>query len=152
MVKICQKGLLKINFEIIPKKRIFRFLPKISAGHGWSWKFFFASFQILGPLGCQGWAVIPQNVKKVKITTPYCILITVPYNLQNPSLLNHRVPMLTAADTLINFTWQIMPKNFFRQNRMTGTTSVVFSLSYTNLLVNQCWGCARFWASRIRIH
>jgi hypothetical protein len=32
---------------------------------------FFAYFQILGPLGCQGWVVIPQNVKKVKITAPY---------------------------------------------------------------------------------
>jgi hypothetical protein len=27
-------------------------------------KFFFANFQILGPLGCQGWVVKPQNVKK----------------------------------------------------------------------------------------
>jgi hypothetical protein len=71
MVKICQTGLLKLNFETRPKKRIFRFLPKISAGHGWSWKFFFANFQILGPLGCQGWVAIPQNVKKVKITAPY---------------------------------------------------------------------------------
>ncbi len=70
MVKICQTGLLKLNFEIIPKKSIFRFLPKISAGHGWSWKNVFASFQILGPLGCQGWVFIPQNVKKVKITAP----------------------------------------------------------------------------------
>ncbi len=26
------------------KKRIFRFLPKISAGHAWSWKFFFCQF------------------------------------------------------------------------------------------------------------
>ncbi len=68
MVKICQTVLLKLNFEIIPKKRIFRFLQKISAGHGWSWKIFFANFQILGPLGCQ----VPQNVKKVKITAPYC--------------------------------------------------------------------------------
>ncbi len=64
MVKICQTGLQKFNFEIIPKKLIFRFLPKISAGHGWSWKIFFANFQILGPLGCQGWVVIPQIVKK----------------------------------------------------------------------------------------
>jgi hypothetical protein len=31
---------------------------------------FFAIFQILGPLGCQRWVVIPQNVKKVKITAP----------------------------------------------------------------------------------
>jgi hypothetical protein len=28
MVKICQTGLLKLNFETRPKKRIFRFLPK----------------------------------------------------------------------------------------------------------------------------
>ncbi len=34
-------------------------------------KIFFANFQILGPLGCQGWVAIPQNVKKVKITAPY---------------------------------------------------------------------------------
>ena len=27
-------------------------------------KIFFANFQILGPLGCQGWVAIPQNVKK----------------------------------------------------------------------------------------
>jgi hypothetical protein len=33
-------------------------------------KFIFANFQILGPLGCQEWVVIPQNVKKVKITAP----------------------------------------------------------------------------------
>jgi len=58
MVKICQTGLLKSNFETRPKKRIFRFLPKIFAGHGWSWKFFFANFQILVPLGCQRWVVI----------------------------------------------------------------------------------------------
>ncbi len=72
MVKICRTGLLKLNFEIVPKKRIFRFLPKISAGHGWSWKIFFANFQTLGPLGCQGWVVIPQNVKK---SQNHCTLI-----------------------------------------------------------------------------
>jgi hypothetical protein len=27
-------------------------------------KIFFANFQIHGPLGCQGWVVIPQIVKK----------------------------------------------------------------------------------------
>jgi hypothetical protein len=31
---------------------------------------FFANFQILGPLGCQGWVVISENVKKAKITAP----------------------------------------------------------------------------------
>ncbi len=72
MVKICQTGLLKSNFETRQKKRIFRFLPKISAGHGWSLKFFFANFQILGPLGCQAWVVIPQNVKKSK---NHCTLV-----------------------------------------------------------------------------
>jgi hypothetical protein len=29
-------------------------------------KIFLANFQILGPLGCQGWVVIPQNVKKIQ--------------------------------------------------------------------------------------
>ncbi len=70
--KDLSNGASKIIFEIIPKKRIFPFLPKISAGHGWSRKIFFANFQILGPLGCQGWVVIPQNVKK--ITAPYCTM------------------------------------------------------------------------------
>jgi hypothetical protein len=69
--KICWKnckdlsnGAPNIKLWNHTKKRIFQFLPKISAGHAWSWKFFFANFQILGPLGCQGWVVIPQNVKK----------------------------------------------------------------------------------------
>jgi len=35
-------------------------------------KKFFANFQIFGPLGCQGWVVIPQNVKKSK---NHCTLI-----------------------------------------------------------------------------
>jgi hypothetical protein len=39
-------------------------------------KIFFANFQILGPLGCQGWVVIPQNVKKFKITALYCTQYT----------------------------------------------------------------------------
>ncbi len=72
MVKICQTGLLILNFEIIPKKCIFRFLPKISAGYAWSLNFFFANFQILGPLGCQGWVVIPQNVRE---SQNHCTLV-----------------------------------------------------------------------------
>jgi hypothetical protein len=34
-------------------------------------KLFFANFQIFGPLGYQGWVVLPQNVKKAKVTAPY---------------------------------------------------------------------------------
>ncbi len=37
--------------------------------------FFFANFQILGTLGCQGWVVIPQNVKKSEITAPYWLCL-----------------------------------------------------------------------------
>jgi hypothetical protein len=37
--------------------------------------FFFANFLILGPLGCQGWVVIPQNVKK---SQNHCTLL---YNM-----------------------------------------------------------------------
>jgi hypothetical protein len=69
--KICQTGFLKLNFEIIPKKNF----PVFAKNFRRPWmklKFFFANLQILEPLGCQGWVVIPQNVKKVKITAPYC--------------------------------------------------------------------------------
>ncbi len=38
-------------------------------------KIFFANFKILGPLGCQGWVIIPQNVKKVKITAPSHVVL-----------------------------------------------------------------------------
>ncbi len=54
----------KIKLWNHTKKTYFPVFPKISAGHGWSWKFFFANFQIIGPLGCEGWFVIPRNVKK----------------------------------------------------------------------------------------
>ncbi len=75
----------KIKLWNHTKKRIFRFLPKISAGHGWSWKNTFANFQILGPLGCQGWVAIPQNVKKKsKSLHPNVQLIRLVYTV--PSL------------------------------------------------------------------
>jgi hypothetical protein len=69
MVKICQMGLLKLNFEIIPKKPNSGFCQKFLQAKD-EVEIFFANFHILGPLGCQGWVVIPQNVKKVKITAP----------------------------------------------------------------------------------
>jgi hypothetical protein len=69
MVKICQTVLLKLNFETRPKKRIFPICQKFPQAMD-EVENFFANFQILGPLGCQGWVVIPQNVKKVKITAP----------------------------------------------------------------------------------
>ncbi len=56
MVKICRKGLLKLNFEIIPKKRILQFLQKISTGHGWR----------VSGIGCY----TSKFEKKVKITAP----------------------------------------------------------------------------------
>jgi hypothetical protein len=70
MVKICQKGLPKLNFETRPKKIHFPVFAKNFRRPLMKLKFFFANFQSLGPLGCQGWVVIPQNVKKVKITAP----------------------------------------------------------------------------------
>jgi len=41
-------------------------------------KVFCANFQILGPLGCQGWVVIFTICEKVKITPPYCPATTSP--------------------------------------------------------------------------
>jgi hypothetical protein len=51
---------IKLKLKLYQKKN----LPKIFASHGWIWKFSYATFKILGPLECQGWVVIPQNVKK----------------------------------------------------------------------------------------
>ncbi len=74
MVKICQTRLLKLNFEIIPKKHIFRFLPKISAGHAWSWKIFLANFQILGPLGVRdGWLYLKMWKSQNHCTLVGCV-------------------------------------------------------------------------------
>jgi hypothetical protein len=50
MVKIRQTGFLKLKFEIIPKKCIFLFLPKIFTSCGWS-LIFLPIFKSLGPLG-----------------------------------------------------------------------------------------------------
>jgi hypothetical protein len=36
--------------------------------------FFFANFQILGPLGRQGWVLIPQNVGKIQ---NHCTLLDI---------------------------------------------------------------------------
>ncbi len=102
MVNICQTGLLILNFEIIPKKSIFWFLPKISAGHAWSWKFFFANFQILGPLGCQGWVVIPQNVKK---SQNHCTLL---YNAQ---LLTTPPPSSISSEVSDTINWTKSHRN-----------------------------------------
>ena len=69
MVKICQTGRQKLKFEIIAKNAFSGFCQKFSQAMD-EVENFLAHFQILGPLGCQGWVVIPQNVKKVKITAP----------------------------------------------------------------------------------
>ncbi len=67
MVKVCQTGLLKVNFECIQKNAFSGFYQKFPQAMD-EVEILFANFQILGPLGCQGWDVIPQNVK---ITAPY---------------------------------------------------------------------------------
>ncbi len=61
--------LLKLNFET-RQKNAFSVFAKNFHRPWMKLKFFFANFHILGPLGCLGWVVIPQNVKKVKITAP----------------------------------------------------------------------------------
>ena len=44
MVKICQTGLLKLNFETIPKKHIFRFFAKNFRGPWMKLNNFFCQF------------------------------------------------------------------------------------------------------------
>ncbi len=70
-------GAPKIKLWNHTKKSIFRFLPKFSTGHGWSWKYFFANFQILGPLGCQGWVVITKWNENVKKSQNHCTLLSI---------------------------------------------------------------------------
>jgi hypothetical protein len=52
--------------KLDPKNAFSGFCQKFPQAMDEVKKFFFANFQILGPLGCQGWVVIPQNWKKVK--------------------------------------------------------------------------------------
>ncbi len=59
MVKICQTGLLKLKFEFIPKNAFSGFCQKYS--------------QAMDEVEYQGWVGIPKNVKKSKITAPFCI-------------------------------------------------------------------------------
>ncbi len=68
-VKICQTGLLKLNFEIIPTNAFAGFCQKFSQAMD-EVENFLPNFQILWPLGCQVQVVIPQNVKKVKSLQP----------------------------------------------------------------------------------
>ncbi len=63
MVKICQTGLLKLNFEIIPKNAFSGFCQKFPQAMD-EVEIFFFQFPNPWTLGCQGWVVIPQNVKK----------------------------------------------------------------------------------------
>ncbi len=79
----------KIKLWNHAKKAHFPVLAKNFPRPWMKFKFFFATFQILGPLWCQGWVVIPQNVKKVKITAPYyrykykiCYIILTVFKMQ----------------------------------------------------------------------
>jgi hypothetical protein len=73
--KDLSNGAPKIKLWNHAKKTHFPILAKNFRRPWMKFNIFFATFQILGPWGCQGWVVIPQNVKKVKITAPYCICV-----------------------------------------------------------------------------
>jgi hypothetical protein len=45
-----------------------------------------ANFQTLGPLGCQGWVVIPQNVKK---SQNHCTLMSMLSHLPETIFTGH---------------------------------------------------------------
>ncbi len=59
-----------LNFSIYIKEHFLRFLPKKLRKPWMKLIICFANFQILGPLGCQGWAVMSQNVKRPKSLHP----------------------------------------------------------------------------------
>ncbi len=56
MLKVHQTEFLKLNFEIIQKNAFSGFWQKFSQAMD-EVEIFFANFQILGSLGCQGWVV-----------------------------------------------------------------------------------------------
>ncbi len=62
MVKICQTGLLKLNFEIIQKKHFPVFAKKFSQAMD-EVEIFFCQFPNPRSLGCR----MSQNVKKPKL-------------------------------------------------------------------------------------
>jgi hypothetical protein len=64
-----RKDKLARTGQIKQKKFIFRFCQKILQATD-EVKKCFANFQILRPLGCQGWAVMPKNGEKGKINAP----------------------------------------------------------------------------------
>ncbi len=71
MVKICQTGLLKLNFETRPKKRILGFCQKFPQAMDEVENFFLPISKSLGPYGVKdGWLYL-EMWKKVKITAPY---------------------------------------------------------------------------------
>jgi hypothetical protein len=61
MLKIRQTGFLKLY-----QKKHFPVFAKFFRKPCTKLNIFFVNFSILGPLGCQRWVVIPQNVKKPK--------------------------------------------------------------------------------------
>jgi len=66
-------------------------------------KIFFANFQTLGPLGCQGWVVIPQNVKK---SQKHCTLLTM-HNLSvENDLMTASTVHISAAENGSGFAGQ----------------------------------------------
>ncbi len=71
MVKICQTGLLKLNFETIQKKTFSGFCQKFPQAMDEVEKFFLPISKSLGPLDVRdGWLYL-NMWKKVKITAPY---------------------------------------------------------------------------------
>ncbi len=68
MVKICQTGPLKLNFET--QKKHFPVFAKNFRRPRMKLKFFFANFQILRPLGCQDGLLYLKMWKKSKSLHP----------------------------------------------------------------------------------
>ena len=100
MVKICQTRLLK-SYQ---KNAFSGFCQKFPQAMDEVKKFFLPISKSLGPQGVRdGWLlVIPQNVKKVKITAPYCACTwgsshtPVWYFYRQPANLKIHVQYLTA--------------------------------------------------------
>ncbi len=93
-------------------------------------KFFFANFQILGPLGCQGRVAIPQNVKKRQ---NHCTLL---YSLRGKRFRNiWGYGQLFCHEEIMSHIWLFPNLYILFDSALTEITKNVFYI-FLRLIIN----------------
>jgi hypothetical protein len=97
-------------------------------------KIFFCQFQNLGPLGYQGWVVIPRNVKKPKSLHPTAQLGLVFY------FWNQKLQMIWTGPQVVTAYWTSKSHGNRSVNPLCGESSCGADMSV-------CSFCTRDWRS-----